>query len=115
MGYRRATGAPCRQNHGPDHGEFHPPGRSQPERLTATGHVTVRQGERRARCQKATYVRADQTIQCQGNAEVTQGCDRVRGREIEFDLERDRVRVNGSASVLIQPEGPEGNCPKVNP
>jgi lipopolysaccharide export system protein LptA len=94
---------------------IYPQGRSQPERLTATGHVTVRQGERRARCQKATYLRTSQMIYCQGKAEVVEGCDRVRGDEIEFDLQRDRVRVNGAASVVIQPEGAEGKCPKLAP
>jgi lipopolysaccharide export system protein LptA len=94
---------------------IYPQGRSQPERLTATGHVTVRQGERKATCQKATYVRTSQIIQCQGKAEIVEGCDRVRGDEIEFDLERDRVRVNGAASVVIQPEGTQGKCPRLAP
>ena len=94
---------------------IYPEGGSQPDRLTATGHVTVRQKDRTARCQTATYVRADQTILCRGQAEVVQGCDRVRGREIEFDLEHDRVRVNGGASVVIQPDGVDGNCAKATP
>jgi lipopolysaccharide export system protein LptA len=64
----------------------YPQGASQPESLHATGSVFVNQGDREARCQEATYVRTSDTIVCRGNAEVVQGCDRVRGREIEFDL-----------------------------
>jgi lipopolysaccharide export system protein LptA len=82
----------------------YPQGASQPDRLVATGHVRVHQGDRRARCDEATYERTANTIVCRGKAEVTQGCDRVRGREIEFDLERERVRVSGAASVVIQSE-----------
>ena len=60
-------------------------------------------------------MRADQKIFCQGKAEVVQGCDRVRGHEIEFDLARDRVRVTGAASVLIRPEDADGKCPRADP
>ena len=80
------------------------------ERLIAEGNVAVEQGERHASCQQATYERKLQTIVCRGKAEVVQGCDRVRGREIEFDLERERVRVTGAASVLIRPEDADGEC-----
>jgi lipopolysaccharide export system protein LptA len=82
----------------------YPQGASQPDHLRATGDVRVHQGDRRARCDEATYARSAQTIVCRGRAEVTQGCDRVRGQEIEFDLARERVRVSGAASVVIQPE-----------
>lgn len=82
----------------------YPEGASQPERLLASGHVLVVQGDRRARCEEAVYERGPYTIVCRGKAEVLQACDRVRGEEIEFDLERERVRVTGAASVLIRSE-----------
>ena len=88
----------------------YPPGASQPDRLIATGHVRVNQGDRRARCEEATYERTANTIVCRGKAEVTQGCDRVRGEEIEFDLVRERVRVSGAASVVIQAVGSAEEC-----
>jgi lipopolysaccharide export system protein LptA len=89
----------------------YPQGASQPDQLRATGDVRVHQGDRRARCDEATYERSAQTIVCRGRAEVTQGCDRVRGQEIEFDLVRERVRVSGAASVVIQPEDADpGEC-----
>lgn len=84
---------------------IYPEGASRPETLIAEGHVVVEQGDRHARCEKATYERKLRTIVCSGKAEVVQGCDLVRGREIEFDLERERVRVTGAASVLIRSGG----------
>ena len=82
----------------------YPQGASQPDLLLATGHVRIAQGDRRARCERATYERVAETIVCRGNAEVIQGCDRVRGEEIAFDLVQERVRVTGAASVVIQPD-----------
>ena len=90
---------------------LYPQGASQPEELIASGHVRVVQGDRRARCEEAVYRRAAHTIVCRGEAEVLQGCDRLRGAEIEFDLERERVRVTGAASVVIRSEdGDGGDC-----
>lgn len=82
----------------------YPQGASQPDRLQASGNVRVAQGNRRGRCEEATYERSSRTIVCRGRAEVMQGCDQVRGEEIEFDLANERVRVLGAASVVIQPE-----------
>ena len=87
---------------------IYPEGASQPDRLFASGHVRVVQGDRRGRCEEATYERAANTIVCRGKAQVTQGCDQVRGESIEFDLGRKRVRVVGAASVVIQPDDAEG-------
>lgn len=87
---------------------FYVSGSSQPDKLVATGRVSVLQGERRARCDRAVYRRADQTLECTGRAELIQRCDRVRGSKIQFDLERDRVRVLGGASVVIQPDSKDG-------
>jgi lipopolysaccharide transport protein LptA len=89
-----------------DHLEaFYPEGASQPDRLEATGNVRVRQGDRSGRCESATYLRQEQVIVCRGQAEIVRKCDRVRGREIRFDLDRDTVRVVGAASVVLQAKG----------
>ncbi len=91
---------------------LYPPGASQPAELLASGHVRVSQGDRRARCDEAVYHRSTHTIVCRGEAEVLQGCDRMRGAEIEFDLDTDRVRVMGAAFVEIRPEDGDGSeCP----
>ncbi|MCZ6784058.1 MAG: hypothetical protein O7G30_12200 [Proteobacteria bacterium] len=82
---------------------FYPDGSSQPERLEASGRVRVRQGRRRAFCDTAIYEREAQIVLCSGHAELVQGCDRVRGDEIRFDLEGERVVVVGAPSVVIHP------------
>jgi lipopolysaccharide transport protein LptA len=87
---------------------FYPAGASQPSRLDARGRVRMEQGDRNARCDEATYLREDGVVVCRGHAELTQGCDQVRGERIRFDLNRDHARVEGAASVVIHPEGCEG-------
>lgn len=87
----------------------YPQGASQPDLLLASGRVRVVQGDKRARCEEATYQRDVHTIVCRGKAEVLQGCDRVRGEQIEFDLEHERVLVTGAASVVIQSEDTDGS------
>ena len=84
---------------------FYPEGASRPDRMEATGNVRVRQRDRRAHCEHATYLREQQVITCRGQAEVFRDCDRVRGREIHFNLDRESVRVVGAASVMIQAKG----------
>jgi len=86
---------------------YYPEGASQPERLVAEGRVRVSRGERKASCDHATYLRSDQTVVCVGRAELSERCDRVRGEQIQFNLETDRVRVLGGPSVVIHPEGSE--------
>lgn len=86
---------------------WYPGGASQPARLVAQGRVRVQQGDKRASCDRATYQRESQTVICVGHAEMMERCDRVRGEEIHFNLETDRVRVLGAPSVVIHPEGTE--------
>lgn len=89
---------------------FYPPGASKPEQLEAEGHVEVVQGDRRGRCETAIYDSVRQQVLCRGRAELTQGCETVRGSEIQFDLLEERVRVIGAASVVIQAGGDEADC-----
>jgi len=83
-------------------------GESEPEKLVAHGDVLVDQGGRRARCDRAVYLRKDQRLTCSGDAELVQGCDIVRGDSIHFWLDDDRARVEGAASIVIRPEGSAG-------
>jgi len=89
---------------------FYEKGDSRPRRLVATGRVRVAQGDRNARCDQAIYLRDARVLRCSGKAELREGCDRVRGEEIRFDLATERVKVLGAASVLIQAEGEDGEC-----
>ena len=81
---------------------YYTKGESQPDRLVASGAVRVRQGDRRARCEHAIFLNAEQRLICTGRASLVQGCDLVRGAEIRFDLREERVYVTGGASVVIQ-------------
>jgi lipopolysaccharide transport protein LptA len=84
---------------------FYPPNGSQPDRIVASGSVTMRQAGRTARCAQATFYRKDDRIVCVGDvAEVEQGCDIVRGREIVFHTASQLLKVKGSADVRINPD-----------
>lgn len=92
---------------------FYAEGDSQPERLIAHGDVEVSEGDRVAYCDVATYSRSNQKIICKGHARLVQGCDVVRGEQLEFDLEREHFRVVGAASVVIA-EGDDRCSSKTN-
>ena len=82
---------------------FYPPGGSQPDKLVASGHVQVKQLQRRMLCDKATFFQTEDRLLCVGNAELQQGDDRVRGREIEIFIKQNRVKVKGGATVNVAP------------
>ena len=82
---------------------FYPPGGSQPDKLVASGHVQVKQLKRRMLCDKATFFQSEDRLLCVGNAELQQGDDRVRGREIEIFIKQNRVKVRGGATVNVLP------------
>ncbi|MFO0687327.1 MAG: LptA/OstA family protein [Myxococcota bacterium] len=79
-------------------------GESEPSRLLAKGSVHVEQGNRGARCDRAEYLRATSQLTCRGHAELVQGCDVVRGEVIVLDLGADKARVEGAASIVINPK-----------
>jgi lipopolysaccharide transport protein LptA len=82
-------------------------GSGEPDRLTAQGHVTLKQGTRTARCAEAIFYRREERVVCTGQlAEIEQGCDRVRGPKILFHLGSERLEVEGGADVQIRPDGP---------
>lgn len=85
---------------------FYPPGGSQPDRLVATGRVLLEQEERVVTCRKATFFRADQRVECEGDARLDQDCDRVRGDKITFFLDKEVMQVSGAADVQLRPDEP---------
>jgi len=86
---------------------FAAPGQSEPDRLTARGHVTIQQGVRVARCAEAEFFRLEERVVCTGQlAEIEQACDRVRGPKIVFHLGSERLEVEGGADVQIRPDLP---------
>jgi len=88
---------------------FYPKGSSQPDRLEASGDVVLVQEGREARCDRATYLRDEGRVVCLGDdAVLLQDGDRVRGKEIEFDLDTERLVVRGGADVELQSDGGDG-------
>jgi len=88
---------------------FYPKGSSQPDRLEASGDVVLVQEGREAYCDRATYLRSEGRVVCLGDdAVLVQDGDRVRGKEIEFDLDTERLVVRGGADVELQSDGESG-------
>lgn len=84
---------------------FYAANASEPERIVASGDVTMSQAGRVARCSQATFYRKADRIVCIGDvAEVEQGCDVVRGKEIEFFTASQKLKVHGAADVRIAPD-----------
>lgn len=81
---------------------LYPDGASQPERLDAYIDVRMIEGDLEVRCNEVTYLREEGLVICRGDALLLQGCDEVRGREIEFYLDEERVKVLGAASVVLR-------------
>jgi len=79
-----------------------PEGARQPVWLEARGDVRIRERERRAHCDQASYDRGAQRIVCRGTpARLRDGDDTLEGREVVFDLDARRVTVEGGADVEI--------------
>lgn len=93
---------------------FYPPNASQPDRLVATGNVVITQAGKRAKCDRATFLNAEQRVLCQGNARLEQGEDRAEGKEIELLLDSQRMFIRGGAQIRITPKPDEekGGAPK---
>jgi lipopolysaccharide transport protein LptA len=82
----------------------YPAGASEPTKMTATGDVILRQAGRRAKCESATFYPKEQRVVCQGNdAELEQGGTSLRGKEIEFFLDTERMVIRGGADVFMEP------------
>ncbi|RIL06480.1 MAG: hypothetical protein DCC71_06655 [Proteobacteria bacterium] len=84
---------------------LYPPGGDQPDRLIANGRVRVSQRDKTMLCDAATFYQNEDRLVCTGNAELRQGGDRVRGKEIEIFVKQNRVKVRGGAVVNVAPEG----------
>lgn len=81
---------------------LYPDGASQPARLDAHIDVRMIEGDLEVRCNEVTYLREAGLVICRGDALLLQGCDEVRGEQIEFYLDEERVKVRGAASVVLR-------------
>lgn len=86
---------------------LYPPGGDQPDRLIANGRVRVSQLDKTMLCDSATFYQTEDRLVCSGNAELRQGSDRVRGKEIEIFVRQNRVKVRGGAVVNVSPSDGE--------
>lgn len=82
---------------------LYPEGSKQPTRLEAEGGVVVREGLREARCERVVYDRLARRLDCIGAAALSDGDDRIGGRNIRFDLAQRTVSVDGGSEVLFEP------------
>lgn len=91
---------------------IYPRGARHPQRMEASGDVSLEQGPRGATCRRAVYREDPKGIDCLGGS-LLDGKDRVAGDLIHFDLERQNVRVEGAAKLVLapRPQAREGRRP----
>ena len=86
---------------------FSAAGASEPERLTARGHVTIKQGTRVARCAEAVFFRGEERVVCTGQLRGDRaGLRSMRGPRIIFHLGSERLEVEGGPTMQIRPDVP---------
>jgi lipopolysaccharide transport protein LptA len=88
----------------------YPPGARQPERMLATGGVSVVEGGRQARCESAEYLRLENRVRCYGGV-AEQGGDRLEGDQIDFTLGEETLSLRGRTRLVLAPREPEGATP----
>jgi len=88
-----------------DHLEaFYPTGKSDPDKITALGNISVKERDRTATCDDAVFYRAEDRIVCNGKpAQLTQECDRVTGNRITFQVDTEKLEVEGNSRVEVRP------------
>ena len=74
----------------------------QVERLDAVGSVRVTQLDRIATAEKAVFHQAEETLVLIGNAEVTQGKNKVSGDEITLYLKENRTLIKSSEKGRVK-------------
>jgi lipopolysaccharide transport protein LptA len=89
---------------------IYPPGADQPERMLATGGVSLSEGARQARCESAEYLRLENRVRCHGGV-AEQGGDRLEGDLIEFTLGEESLALRGRTRLVLAPREPEGATP----
>ncbi|MCP9465314.1 MAG: hypothetical protein NNA25_11040 [Nitrospira sp.] len=81
-----------------------PTGRSL-ERVEAIGHVTIKQENGHATCQKAVYFSNEEKIVMTGDPVAWEKGTRVSGRQITIYLAEERSVVEGGSHVRIEEAG----------
>jgi lipopolysaccharide transport protein LptA len=84
----------------------YPPGADQPDRLIATGEVSLEEGIRQASCERAEYLRLENRVLCEGGV-ARAGDDRLEGDTIDFALGEEKLSVRGRTRLVLGPREPE--------
>jgi lipopolysaccharide export system protein LptA len=72
----------------------------------------VRERDRTATCDDAIFYRAEDRIVCNGKpAQLTQACDRVTGDKITFQIDSEKLEVEGNSKVEVRPCNPPTGTP----
>lgn len=88
----------------------YPPGADQPDRLIATGDVSLSEGIREASCERAEYLRLENRVLCQGGV-ARAGDDRLEGDTIDFALGEEKLSVRGRTRLVLGPREPRSATP----
>jgi lipopolysaccharide transport protein LptA len=88
----------------------YPPGADQPERMLATGGVSLVEGERQARCESAEYLRLENRVRCYGGVAI-HGGDRLEADLIDFALGAETLALRGRTRLVLAPREPGGATP----
>jgi len=81
---------------------IYPPRATQPERLIARDDVTLREGQREARCERAEYRLAERHLSCEGAAVLRDGDDHLEGERIAFDFGEQKVDASGRTRLSVR-------------
>jgi lipopolysaccharide export system protein LptA len=72
------------------------------QKIVATGHVSIRFGDRTARCDQAVYTAKTKTIVLTGeDTRIQSGTDYISGKKITIDQNNDRITVDGSPDKRV--------------
>ena len=74
----------------------------QVERLEAVGGVRVLQLDRIATAEKAVFYQKEESLVLSGNAEVTQGRNKISGDEITLFLQENRTLIKSSEKKRVR-------------
>jgi lipopolysaccharide transport protein LptA len=88
----------------------YPPGARQPDRLIASGGVSLADGRREASCESAEYLRLEHRVRCQGGV-AHAGGDRLEGDWIDFAIGEEKLAVRGHTRLVLAPREPESATP----
>ncbi len=81
-------------------------------RAVCTGEVRLTRGERVATCEVATFDAKAGTVVCSGNPELRDGKTVMRGEELTYDLDSDKVTLSQAKGTVVPAPGQEPIPPR---